>query len=208
MSYGVVFFADVGIVNPYIINIGLYLTTLPGIFLSQIGIEKLGRRPMMLFSGSLIASVLLVMAGCALDPSKSLVLQRTIVAMVFLFMFVFNCAWGPTTWVITSEISTGPNRGKLMSLSTGTNWLCNWLVSFTFPYLYDASGANLGSKIGFIYGGLMVLGVIWVYLLLPETSGRSLEEIEWLFNNNVSGRKFACKSLCLFIVLCDADPVS
>lgn len=191
VSYGVVFFTGIGISNPYLINIGLYLVTLPGIFISQVGIEKFGRRPMMLLSGSLIATVLLVMAGCSLDPSKPHALQQAIVAMVFLFLVVFNLAWGPTTWVIVSEIATGPNRGRIIAMATGSNWLFNWLVSFTFPYLYSPAAADLGSKIGFIYGGLMVLGCAWVFFLLPETAGRSLEEIEYMFQHHVPARHFA-----------------
>jgi MFS transporter, SP family, sugar:H+ symporter len=191
VSYGVVFFVDVGIDNPYLISTGLYLTTLPGIFISQYGIEKFGRRPMMLLSGSLVAAVLLVMAGCALAPEKTRTLEQTIVAMVFIFLFAFNLAWGPTTWVFTSEIATGPNRGKIFALATATNWLFNWMVSFTFPYLYNPDGANLGSKIGFLYGGLMVLGCVWVYFFLPETARRSLEEIDYMFLHHVAARDFS-----------------
>ena len=81
-----------------------------------------------------------------------------------------------------------------MSLSTGTNWLFTWLVSFTFPYLFDADAADLGARVGFLYGALTLAAVVWVWFLLPETAGRSLEEIHTLFNDRVPARKFKSKS--------------
>jgi MFS transporter, SP family, sugar:H+ symporter len=201
-GYGIVFFVAIGIKNPFIVQIGLYLCAMPAIWVSQYCIERFGRRPMLLVSGGLNAAVLLVAGGCGLAPHKSLPLEKAIVAMVYLFLVVFNLGWGPTVWVVTSEISTGKNRGKLMSLSTGTNWLFNWLVSFTFPYLFNPDGAGLGARIGFVYGSLMVAASVWVYFLLPETAGRSLEEIHTMFENHVPARTFKCKWPHKRVLLC------
>lgn len=192
-SYGTVFFTAVGIDNPFLVTIGLWLVCLPAIWLSQFGIEHFGRRTAIIASGFLNGAVLFIMGGCGLATHKSVSLEKLIVAMVFIFLFIFNLGWGPTVWVITSEISTGPNRNRLMALSTGTNWLFNWLVSFTFPYLFNPDGANLGARIGFLYGSLIFAATAWVFFLLPETSGRSLEEIDTLFRNHVPPRRFKGK---------------
>jgi MFS transporter, SP family, sugar:H+ symporter len=104
-----------------------------------------------------------IMASCGSAPHKTLAMEQSIVAMVLLFMFFFNVGWG-CVWVLCSELATGRNRGKLMSVSTGSNWFWNWLVSFTFPYLFNADSAGLGPKIGFIYGCLMLCAVGWVWL--------------------------------------------
>lgn len=108
-------------------------------------------------------------------------------------MFFFNVGWGPCVWVLRSELATSRNRGKLMSVSTGSNWFWSWLVSFTFPYLFNADSAGLGPKIGFIYGCLMLCAVGWVWLFLLETRGRSLEEIDEMFENHVPAREFSCE---------------
>lgn len=188
------FFFTVGIENPFLIQLGLYLVAMPAVWISQYSIEKFGRRPILLASGLLTAAVLIVMGACGLVAHKTKALEQVIVSMVYLFLIVFNLGWGPTVWVVTSEISTGRNRGKLMSLSTGSNWFFNWLVSFTFPYLFNADGANMGARIGFLYGCLTIFAVVWVYFFLPETCGRSLEEIEFMFQEHVSVKQFKSKS--------------
>ena len=168
---------------------------MPAIWISQYSIEKFGRRPMLMISGILTAATLLVEGGIGVSGNKSIGVSKVIVAMVYLFLVVFNIGWGPTVWVVTSELSTGPNRGQLMSLSTATNWFFNWLVTFTFPYLFNADAANLGPRIGFLYGALTLGAVVWVWFLLPETAGRSLEEIHTLFRDRVPARQFKSKFL-------------
>lgn len=133
------------------------------------------------------------MGALGLSPNKTEAEKKVIVAMVYLFMFFFNAGWGPTVWVVCSELSTGPNRGKLMSVSTASNWFWNWLVSFTFPYLFNDDALGLGPKIGFIYGGLAVFGCVWIFFFLPETAGRSLEEIDEMFEKGVPARQFWSK---------------
>ncbi|GAM36044.1 fumarylacetoacetate hydrolase [Talaromyces pinophilus] len=68
--------------------------------------------------------------------------------------------------------------------------LAAFVVTFTVPYLIDASYANLQSKLGFIYGAIGVLGLIWAYFSFPELMGRSLEEIDEMFVAKLPARKF------------------
>lgn len=63
-------------------------------------------------------------------------------------------------------------------------------MSFTLPYLLDEPGANLQSKVGFIYGSICFLALIWGYFFLPELKGRSLEEVEEMFAAKLALRKF------------------
>lgn len=70
------------------------------------------------------------------------------------------------------------------------------MVTFTLPYLLKDKYAGLGSRVGFIYGSIAFLGVVWAYFYLPETAGRSLEELEELWRAKVPPRKFRCKSTC------------
>jgi SP family sugar:H+ symporter-like MFS transporter len=110
-GYGIVFFVAIGIKNPFIIQIGLYLCAMPAIWISQYCIERFGRRPMLLLSGGLNAAVLLVVGGCGLAPHKSLALEKAIVAIVFLFLVVFNLGWGPTAVGHSDTCAnTGPRR--------------------------------------------------------------------------------------------------
>jgi MFS transporter, SP family, sugar:H+ symporter len=64
------------------------------------------------------------------------------------------------------------------------------VVAFTLPYLQDTPGANLGSKVGFIYGSICFVALIWGYFFLPELKGRSLEELDEMFAAKLPLRKF------------------
>ncbi|KFZ09924.1 hypothetical protein V502_08403 [Pseudogymnoascus sp. VKM F-4520 (FW-2644)] len=173
VSYGGVILTSIGGIDPYVANFALYCTALPVILLAQYLLERVGRRKVLMFSMACI--------GCI----------NVLDALFFLFYIAFNLGLGTTIWVSFAEMSVGRNRSLLMSVSTAFVWFFSWVVSFTFPYLYNPDSANLGAKIGFIYGALMFMGSIWVFFLLPETAGRSLEEIDTMFALEVPARKFA-----------------
>lgn len=68
--------------------------------------------------------------------------------------------------------------------------LTTFVTSFTIPYLIGAAYANLGAKLGYVYGAINVLMVIGVYFYIPELKGRSLEEVDQLFESGVKLRHF------------------
>jgi MFS transporter, SP family, sugar:H+ symporter len=70
----------------------------------------------------------------------------------------------------------------------------NFVTSFTVPYLTDAGYANLGAKVGFIYGTAAVTAVAWAYFYYPELTGRSLEEIDEMLRQGVPARETICMS--------------
>jgi MFS transporter, SP family, sugar:H+ symporter len=199
----VVFFFAIGITNAFIIQIALYMTGTPSIWIAQYLIERFGRRPILIISALAMAACTLSMGGLGLAPSKTEAVDNGIVSMVFIFLFMFNIGWGPTVWAVTSEISTGRNRGKLMLLSTASSWFFSWAVTFSFPYLFNADAGNLGPKTGFIYGVMTLGAAAWVWVFLPETAGRSLEEIHELFELGVPARQFSrdsklgCRVVCM-----------
>lgn len=114
--------------------------------------------------------------------------NNLIAAGIILYVFFFNLAWGPLAWVIATELSVGKNRQKIMSVGTACFWISAFVVTFTMPYLYDASEANLEAQIGYIYAGGSIIGMVFVYYCIPETLGRSLEEIN---------REFFCVWRCV-----------
>lgn len=63
-------------------------------------------------------------------------------------------------------------------------------MSFSIPYLLNAPYAALGSKVGFIFGSIAFVSIIFIYFCVPDVSGRSLEEIDWLFESRKPLRKF------------------
>lgn len=64
------------------------------------------------------------------------------------------------------------------------------LITYVNPYVQDEGYGNLGARIGFVYGGCSFLALLWVYFFLPELKGRSLEELDEMFESRVPTRKF------------------
>lgn len=78
-----------------------------------------------------------------------------------------------------------------------TQFVFDFIVTLTLPYLLNADYANLQSKVGFIYGSCGILGLTWAYFCLPDMAGRSLEELEQMWTERVPARAFRSMSLNL-----------
>lgn len=81
-------------------------------------------------------------------------------------------------------------KEKTSDLAVSISVLTTFVVSFTLPYLLDAPYADLGAKVGFIYGSITVVSSVVAYFMVPEMKGRSLEEVDQLFEARVPLRKF------------------
>jgi len=95
-------------------------------------------------------------------------------------------SWGPVTWVLLSEIFPNSIRGA-MSIAVAAQWVANLIISWTFPMMNDNSALNAAFHHGFsywIYGFMGILAAWFVWKMVPETKGRSLEEIEKLWKRS------------------------
>jgi MFS transporter, SP family, xylose:H+ symportor len=142
-------------------------------------VDKIGRKPLMII-GALIMAISMISLGF------SFFLKHTgIVSLLFMLTYIagFSMSWGPVTWVLLSEIFPNSIRGA-MSIAVSTIWITNLIVSWTFPILNDNYWLTNIFHHGFAYWiyGLMGFIAAWfVYRFVPETKGKSLEEIEKLW---------------------------
>ena len=100
------------------------------------------------------------------------------VTSVAVYIVGFAMAWGPCTWLIMSEIFPVKARGIASGIATLFNWLCSFAITKTFSMLID-SLTEAGTF--WFYGGLAFIAVLFVYFFVPETKGKSLEEIQLYF---------------------------
>lgn len=77
-----------------------------------------------------------------------------------------------------------------MALATSFDVLSAFLITFTIPYLLGKPGANLAAKVGFVFMGICIAGVLFFTFFVPELMGRSLEEVDELFDQNLWAWQF------------------
>jgi len=142
-------------------------------------VDKFGRKPLMII-GSIGMAVSMLALGCAFYFN-----QLGIAALIFMLVYTaaFAMSWGPVCWVLLAEIFPNSIRGAL-SIAVAAQWIANWAVSLTFPIMNDNEWLTARFNHGFsywIYGVMGILSAIFVWKLVPETKGKTLEEIEGLW---------------------------
>ena len=185
MYYGTTFFGRAGIDSPYtkslIINVINVVSTLPGLLI----IESWGRRRLLMVGAIGMAACQLLMATFATAAGDDLVraTQNILVVFCSLNIFFFAASWGPVVWVVTSEIYPLKIRAKAMSVSTAANWVLNFGIAYSTPFMVDEGPGNagFGPKIFFIWGAFCLVGVLFVWCMVYETSKISLEQIDEMY---------------------------
>ncbi|KAK3004964.1 hypothetical protein RJ639_018406 [Escallonia herrerae] len=135
-------------------------------------VDKLGRRPLLLggVSGMVISLFLIGSYYTYLDDVPA-------VAVVALLLYVgcYQLSFGPIGWLMISEIFPLRLRGRGLSIAVLVNFGANALVTFAFSPLKALLGAGV---LFFIFGGIAVLSLLFIFFVIPETKGLTLEEIE------------------------------
>jgi SP family xylose:H+ symportor-like MFS transporter len=143
-------------------------------------VDRYGRRPLMIIGA-------FVMALSMISLGFSFYFRQTgFIALFFMLSFTagFAMSWGPITWVLLSEIFPNSIRGA-MSIPGAALWIANLIVSWTFPMMNDNVFLTSVFNHGFsywIYGFMGLMAAYFVYRYIPETKGKSLEEIEKLWS--------------------------
>ncbi len=134
-------------------------------------VDRAGRRAL-LVGGSVVQVIALALVGTAFHFHQN---GPLLLLPILAFIAAFAAGMGPVPWVVISEIFPTKIRGQAMSIATLVLWASAYLVSQTFPILK----AKIGSAETFwIYAACSLAGLVFVLRVVPETKGRSLEEIE------------------------------
>ena len=140
-------------------------------------VDRLGRKPLMLIGAAGMGICLFAQGACAIMG----ITAKWMLILVIGYIACFALSLGPVVWVYLSEIFPNKIRGRAMSISTLFLWLSCWAVSQSFPMMdkneYLIEKFNHGFPF-FVYGAFCIVTFIFVWLVVPETKGKSLEEIE------------------------------
>ncbi|MBE2204209.1 MAG: sugar porter family MFS transporter [Chthoniobacterales bacterium] len=160
------------------------VTNVLATFIAIAFVDKLGRKPIM-YAGFVVMGLALLTVGSLFnaDIEKNPSLGYPAIGALLVFIIGFAMSAGPIIWVICSEIYPLAGRDLGVTCSTATNWISNAIVGQTFLTMLSTLG---GGNTFLLYGGLNVLFILFFLVLVPETKGISLEQIE---RNLMSGLK-------------------
>ncbi|NCC72531.1 MAG: D-xylose transporter XylE [Sphingobacteriia bacterium] len=140
-------------------------------------VDKYGRKPLQII-GAIGMAVFMFSLGFAFFFG-----HLGFAALIFMLGYVacFAVSWGPVVWVLLSEIFPNQIRGRAMAVAVAAQWISNYIISSTFPILDKSTWLTERFNHGFsywIYGLMGLLAAWFMWKFVPETKGKSLEELE------------------------------
>jgi hypothetical protein len=153
-----------------------------------------------LFHGIALAGADLTSPGCITLAVSLIVIGITgcfkqgiwaQVVFMAVWSFTYQSTIGSVAWPIVTEVSKSSLRNHTQSLATITSGIVGAISGVCLPFMVNPDEGNMGGKVGFVYGALLGLSCVGVWMYYPETKGRTFAEIDRLFEMRVHPRKFA-----------------
>ena len=171
-------------------------------FIAMFTVDKLGRKPLLIIGGFGMLVGFLIMgftlyfsdyAGVNSAGLPTISTTEGIVSLIGILIFIgsFAMSMGPIVWVLLSEIFPNKIRSAAMAVAVAAQWLANYFVSQTFPMVVESDANRLIMNGGtynnalpyFLFSIFIVIIILFVYKYIPETKGKTLEEMEALFES-------------------------
>ncbi len=151
-------------------------------FIAIAYVDRFGRRPLLRYGliGMFIALTIVGISFASFDNSGGFSVGGALtLAGLVLFITSFAFSLGPVVWTVISEIYPSRVRGRAVSVATAANWGAAFLVTQFFLTIVDAIGE---AETFFLFAAICVVSFIWITRIVPETRGRTLEEIQDMFD--------------------------
>jgi len=184
-------FESMNIGNPMVQTVFMGVVNILFTLLAVFTVEKLGRKPLLICGsiGMAVGALGVAFSNLATGISP---LIPVISIMIYSASFMFS--WGPICWVLISEIFPNTVRGTAVAIAVAFQWIFNFIVSSTFLPMYNMSAGDMGEKFGHIfvyglYGVICIIAAVFVWKLVPETKGKTLEDMTRLWKNRQEQNK-------------------
>ena len=177
-------FGDMGMDNPMILTVFMGVVNILFTLVAIFTVEKWGRKPL-LISGSL--GMALGAFGVAVTFGHA-GLEFVTAASIMVYAASFMFSWGPITWVLIAEIFPNTIRGAAVAIAVAFQWISNFIVSSSFVPMFNmhlTEGDDFGHWFTYgLYGIICVIAALFVWRLVPETKGKTLEDMTKLWKKN------------------------
>lgn len=177
-------FESMNMGNPMVQTIIMGVVNITFTLVAVFSVEKLGRKPLLIW-GSLGMAVG-AFGVCLSNIVEVAPIVPVVSIMVYSASFMFS--WGPICWVLIAEIFPNTIRSQAVAIAVAFQWVFNFIVSSTFVPMYNMSFGDMGDKFGHmfvyaLYGIICVIAAWFVASLVPETKGKTLEDMTNLWRN-------------------------
>lgn len=191
MAYSAYFYIQVGLPTSasFSLSLAQYAAGFLGTILSLLLTSYFGRRSLYVV-GLLILAIILSSIGFVSLGEEQPSLSWAIGCIFLAFVFFYNSTAGAVGYVLVSELSATRLRSKTLVISRILFNVLGIVNSVIIPYMLNPNAWNWKAKAGFFWGGLCFLLALLSYLFLPETKGRTYSELDVLFEQGVSARRF------------------
>ena len=178
-------FESMGMGNPMMQTVIMGIINILFTLLAVFTVEKWGRKPLLIYGSAGMAIGAFGVALCNVVTGLPAIVS-VVSIMVYSASFMFS--WGPICWVLIAEIFPNTIRGAAVAVAVAFQWIFNFIVSSTFVPMYNMRLGEMGDKFGHmfayaLYGVICVLAAIFVWRLVPETKGKTLEDMTKLWKN-------------------------
>ena len=168
-------YGDMGLSDPMVVTVFTGIINLAFTVVAIFTVEKLGRKPLLIV-GSLGMAVGAIGVACTFgNPALQLLCMVSIMLYAACFMF----SWGPICWVLIAEVFPNTIRGAAVAIAVAFQWIFNWIVSTSFVPMANSLGYWF---VYGMYGIICILAAIFVWRLVPETKGKTLEDMTALWS--------------------------
>ncbi|KAF3394167.1 Alpha-glucosides permease MPH3 [Penicillium rolfsii] len=192
INYAVHFMELAGLdsADAFSMNLGLTAIGLVGTCISWFILPYIGRRTMYIFGCSSLCVILLIIGAVDMVPNRTTQVVWAQCGMMLICTFIYDISLGPFCYVLLAEVSSARLRGLTIALATVSCLVWSVVFAVVIPYAMNEDQGDWRGKIGFLFSGLSFLCAVYCYWCLPETKGRTFEELDILFEQKVPSRKF------------------
>jgi len=193
MGYSTYFYEQAGlnVSNAFSLSLGQYALGALGTISSWFLMTRFGRRSLYIYGQIIMMCLLLIIGFTALAPKSNTGAQWAIGSMLLIFTFTYDATVGPVCYSLVAEMSSTRLRNKSIVLARNLYNVSGIVVNILTPRMLNPTAWNWGAKSGFFWAGLTLICLVWTYFRLPEPKGRTYAELDMLFEQRVSARKFA-----------------